>query len=286
MLQFGMRVIGMKKSGEKRYKGPDHIERPAALPKAMARRFKTESIQIDNRQVWTVAPENNPSDKLIIYLHGGAYVFNIMKLHWGLIGQLVKHTRAHVVVPDYPLAPQATCVETYAFMDKLYAQLRQQYPNKRFVFMGDSAGGGLALGYAQHLKAQKQPVPEQLILLAPWLDVSMQNPGIQALDKLDRMLNIEGLKEAGRLYAGDLGVQHSMASPVYGDFKDIGKISIFIGTYDLLLADCQKMKAQMEAAQMPLNYYEYPKMFHAFMVVSSMKESKHVVQQIVDLLKD
>jgi len=55
-----------------------------------------------------------------LFLHGGAYIANITKEHWDLIEQLLIKTKGTVIVPDYPLVPYFTYLETYEFMDKLY----------------------------------------------------------------------------------------------------------------------------------------------------------------------
>ncbi|MFN4201319.1 MAG: alpha/beta hydrolase [Fervidobacterium gondwanense] len=108
-------------------------------------------------------------------MHGGAYVGNITKMHWDLVGKLVDKLNALVVVPDYPLAPENTWRETYEFVDKLYGMLLEKYSGKKFVFIGDSAGGGLALGFAQKLRDENRRLPEHIVLFSPWVDVRL-NP--------------------------------------------------------------------------------------------------------------
>ena len=51
--------------------------------------------------------------------------------------------------------------------------------------MGDSAGGGLALALALAAKDANLPQFAKLILLSPWLDLKMDNPKIQELDRKD-----------------------------------------------------------------------------------------------------
>lgn len=48
-----------------------------------------------------------------------------------------------IVVPDYPLAPGATCKETFSFVHRVYEQIAPQY--KSVAVFGDSCGGALAL---------------------------------------------------------------------------------------------------------------------------------------------
>jgi len=98
---------------------------------------------------------------------------NTQKQHWLFINQILLQTKATIVVPDYPLAPQSNCKDVFNFMDTLYLTLLNKYKNQSIHFMGDSAGGGLALGFAKKLRTNQLKLPKQLILFSPWLDVTM-----------------------------------------------------------------------------------------------------------------
>src|SRR3712207_7656426 len=52
---------------------------------------------------------------------------------------------------------------------------------------GDSAGGGLALGLAQTLRDQGLPQPRRLLLVSPWLDLTLGNPDLAADRKSTRL---------------------------------------------------------------------------------------------------
>jgi len=92
---------------------------------------------------------------------------NLLKEHWSLIEKLIIKTGAAIVVPDYPLAPEAGCKEAYDFIEHLFTVLITDYPAKRIIFMGDSAGGGLALGLTQTLRNQNKKQPDQIIIFSP-----------------------------------------------------------------------------------------------------------------------
>ena len=54
--------------------------------------------------------------------------------------------------------------------------------------MGDSAGGGLSLALAEYFKAEGMRLPDELILLSPWVDVSMENEDIPKYQPKDPMI--------------------------------------------------------------------------------------------------
>jgi len=286
LIQAIMGLSGMKMRTEEKMITDSYAKYPAKLPKSLRRNFDIRETEQYGRKVWTISPDDYKSDIVILYLHGGAYVGNILRLHWDLINQLVRKTGARIVVPDYPLAPDATYREAYGFIGDLYAKLTTDYPTKRIVFMGDSAGGGLAFGFAQQLRKENKRQPDQLIAFSPWFDVSMTDARIGLMDKEDKLLSIKGLKSAGQKYSGDLDLKDYRVSPLYGSFAGLCRISIFTGTNDILNADAQKFRQLMTDQQISFNYFEYPKMFHDWVVITRLKESRDVVDKVHELLND
>lgn len=67
------------------------------------------------------------------------------------------------------------------------------------IFLGDSAGGGLSLRLSQKLYKDKKQGPSQIVLIAPWLDVTMSDSEIKKIDPLDKLLNVDGLVWAGKI---------------------------------------------------------------------------------------
>ncbi len=112
--------------------------------------------------------------------------------------------------------------------------------------MGDSAGGGLALALAQKLKKDGMTQPQQIILLSPWLDVTMTNPEFKDREAGDPMLDIEGSQMAGKAYAGRLNTKNYLVSPMYGDLTGLAKISLFTSGKDMLIADVRKFRGHAD----------------------------------------
>lgn len=281
IVRWVLMLFYRKKQKRQRFAQNKPTTAGAAIPKAF---YKTADIQVGSVQqhaVYTLRPRQGASPKVILYLHGGAYVEPILRWHWDLLRQLQAQTGATLVVPDYPLAPRHSYRQTYSMLEQLYAQLLTQYAAENIVFMGDSAGGGLALGLAQQLRDDRQPLPAQLVLLSPWLDVTLTNPAISPeLEQADKMLDRESLVLAGKLYAGQDDPKLPLISPIYGNLKNLPKMAIFIGTCDLLYPDCVALKQRLEDEKIPCSYYEYPKMMHDWMVVVGMPEAKDALAKM------
>lgn len=107
---------------------------------------------------------------------------------------------------------------------------------------------------------------------------------MEPIDKNDHGRHSESLRKAGEMFAGDLAPTDPLVSPIYGSFEGLGKLSIFIGTYEIFVADTRKLKEKLEAEQIPFNYYEYPKMMHTWALLR-LKEGAQCIEQMVSLLK-
>ncbi|GAA0564655.1 hypothetical protein GCM10009415_53950 [Chitinophaga japonensis] len=166
----------------------------------------------------------------------------------------------------------------------LYEQLTQIVPPANLTLMGDSAGGGFALALAQKLWHEGLPQPGRIILLSPWLDITLSNPGIKEINKIDPFLGIAGLQEAGRIYAGEMDPSGYLLSPINGILEGLGKISVFTGSRDILVADARKLRQLAASKGIEIDYYEYKEMFHAWMLLN-FPESQKAKQQIIDLLQ-
>jgi len=245
---------------------------------------RIETLRIKNQDVFFVEPKKSlNTDKVILYLHGGAYVFGILKYHWDFIEQLTTRLKYKVVLPDYPLAPEFSYKENMDFVLELYQQLLEEHAPSQIQIMGDSAGGGLALAFSLVLKEKNLPQPNKLILLSPWLDISMTNPKIEEVEAKDYMLDKEHLKRVGALYAKDTSTENPWVSPIYGKLKDLPKMHLFIGTHDILLPDCQKFRDMGDDLRLNLTYYEYPLMPHCWMIFP-IPESSEVVDKICSII--
>ncbi|NND78849.1 MAG: alpha/beta hydrolase [Maribacter sp.] len=288
MIQSMSSLFGVKKGRDmiKKANQSTSTEVPVPAPKSMYKKYDIQESIVNNRKVWTIKPKENASDKIILYLHGGAYVSTIKKYHWKFAEELILKTNATIVIPDYPLAPSSNCENAIDLVGQVYQELLNKHSPENIDLMGDSSGGGLALGFAMYLSKENKPQPNQIILLFPWLDVTMSNEDILEIDKKDKILGIEPLQIAGKAFAGELNLKDYRVSPIYGDFSGLGKISVFIGTHDLLVADCRKLKSLTKASNISMNYFEYPKMFHGWVILTSMKESKVAINQISSLIND
>lgn len=277
-IQLGL--LGMKRVILKTLINRKSGMKAAGLPRSLLRECEVKVVRIRQRRVWTLCPKNNPAETLVLFLHGGAHFANLTRMHWRLVNKLIRATKSTFILPDYPLAPEADCEDVYGWLDEVRAELISRHPGQRLVFMGDSAGGGLALGFAQKIRNEGGRQPEAIILFSPWLDVSMDNPDLSRFDRKDKILSIKELKFAGKAFTGGLETTDFRVSPVHGDLAGLGRILVFTGTHDLLHADALKLRQVAEEHGVEICFYEYPGMFHDWVLITGLKESIDVIEKV------
>ncbi len=67
-----------------------------------------------------------------------------------------------------------------------------------------------------------------------------------------------------------------LVSPIHGEIKNLGKISVFIGTHELFLPDARKFREKAARQLVDINYFEYPKMNQLFPVFPILKRKRRL----------
>jgi monoterpene epsilon-lactone hydrolase len=204
-------------------------------------------------------------------------------VHWNLIGRLAELTDRTVTVPIYPLIPEHSYHDVFPTLLRLYQQAAADQDVDRLAVIGDSAGAGMALALVQSLPAGI-PRPGDLILLSPWLDATMTNPDIIAIAPRDPLLNAAHLKTLGHLYALPDPPSVPWVSPINGPLDDLGRVTVFTGTRDVLNPDAQRLKRLAAEHGTGIVLREYPGMFHDW-VLTPIPEAKRVITEIVEVLR-
>ncbi len=280
--------------GKQTYTNPHYLQqyldqsriinaRPYVLPTRFERDFNIRKSNFLNMDYYTLGPEN--AQKTILYLHGGGYVNQPFDQNWPFIYDISERTQAKVVIPIYPKAPNFHATLSFEKVLPLYEQLLESTDSSQLTILGDSAGGGFALALAQLLKEKEVPQPQNIVLISPWLDIALTNPDIEKekLETKDPMLGVNGLQIMGKAYAGELDLHNYLVSPIHGPLKQLGNISVFIGTHDLLLADCQKLHERCLKENIPLDYFEYEGLNHVFPLFQT-PESEDARKKIVNII--
>jgi epsilon-lactone hydrolase len=262
-----------------------HRVGPARPSAAMRRRLDISSKTLNGYEVYTVAPRAGRSAGRVMYIHGGAYVEGIFRWHWYFIARMVERLGMTFTVPLYPLAPEHDCAAASAVVLGVYRDLLAHCDASQLVLMGDSAGGGLAMSLTMQAIAAGLARPAALVLLSPWLDVTMTDPAQQEIEKVDPLLVRAGPKAAGRWYAGAMSTADPRVSPLYGDLAGLPPILMLCGTRDILVTDARRLAARAAAEGIELEYHEEAGLMHVYPLLF-FPESRKAQDRIVRFVRD
>ena len=193
-----------------------------------------KSIDYKGTPVFTFGDRN--AKKVILFVHGGAFINEINYQHHLFCLAIAKKLGAYVIAPVYPLAPKHSCDETFELFYDLYGAMISKMENgKTISLMGDSAGGGFVLSFCEHLKRMGLPQPNNIVVFSPWVDITLSNPPYD--NDSDPILGEIGLREIGKAWAGDLDAHDYRVSPLFGDNSDLPRTLIFSGDNEIFYKD-------------------------------------------------
>ena len=232
---------------------------------------------------------NESGSRAVFYFPGGSYIDQPRAVHWRFLNELAEQTGFCVVVPIYPKLPDADAETSYEQLTAFYLDcLETDGPWDEIVFMGDSAGGGMALSFAMQLRDAGLEPADKLVLICPWVDVTMENPDIPAYEKKDRTLDSEQLRHLGALWAGDLSAVDPVVSPLFAEsFEDLGLIMLITGTGELLYPDIMRFDAALTDAGIDHYTHIQSGMFHVWplYIGYSIPETEETFGEIVGFLQ-
>jgi monoterpene epsilon-lactone hydrolase len=235
-----------------------------APPAPLRRAVRIARGTVAGQRCYRLSPRRGGAGRQVVFFHGGGFVNEITPYHWLFLARLVRAAGCTAIVPIYELVPRVRAREAVASALGVVRALAAERP----VLMGDSAGANLALAVAQAARDEGLPLGGEVVLLAPWADVTMGNPEIAAVAPRDPMLGAEALAEAGRLYAGDGDPARPPASPIYGDLSNLGRLTILTGTRDILNPDARRLRELASAAPgTAVHWIEEADMLHDWMVL-------------------
>lgn len=236
-----------------------------------------------NERGEVTAGQDAAAQQAIVYLHGGAYVHQPDKFHFQAVDAMATALGAKVILPIYPKAPRYGVHDAVEAVGQLYREVAARHDD--VVLMGDSSGGGLALATALWARDNGVGQPRDIVLLSPWLDVRTDNPRIAEVEHLDPMLGARLLTMIGRVWAGgDDAMDHPYASPIKGDLHGLGRLSVFIGTHDIFIADCDALHQLLDEQGIEHTYDVAENMTHVYQVYP-MPEARRAQDRIVDILR-
>ena len=233
--------------------------------------LKTAITQIENSE---------KSDKLLIYLHGGAFISGPAQHHWDSMEIISKKTNLDIWMCNYPKAPENKIEVISINIDQIYQTALSKYQSENIILMGDSAGGTLVIALTQRLILKKEKLPSKLILISPVIDATFKNEDIMAIDKKDVMLSKKGVSSAISMcseHSNDLRI-----SPINGKFNFFPKTYLYIAEHDITFPDQLLFSKELNREKIDTQINIGKEMPHIWPLLPVMKEAKTALHQIIN----
>jgi monoterpene epsilon-lactone hydrolase len=255
MLLNGFFRLTMKRRGRK----PIDVEwlrgmtkNPPARALAVPQGFKVESVQSDQGLDFDVAVQSAPrkttADTIVLYLHGGGYVFGSPKTHRQVLIAMAKAFDAPVYGLDYRLAPEHPFPAAVEDAANAYRWLLERHRQASIVLAGDSAGAGLAIATAIGVRDSGLKQVLAIVAFSPYSDLAVTGASVQANAKSCAMFTPRGIREAAAMYLAGADARDPRASPLYADFTGLPPMLLFASRHEILRDDTLRLAERASAA--------------------------------------
>ncbi|MGO9499544.1 MAG: alpha/beta hydrolase, partial [Solirubrobacteraceae bacterium] len=234
-----------------------------------------QDLEIDNAAgLWARhyrPPEPGGPHPLLVFYHGGGFLYGDLDTHDGVCRLLCRHAGAHVLAIDYRLAPEHPFP---AAVDDARTALRWAYANaerlgadpSRVGVGGDSAGGNLAAVVSQLAARDGGPAPVLQLLIYPATDFTVR--------RRSRELFADGflLTDAEMNWFEDqyLGAERTQASdprasPLLAeDLSGLAPAFVVTAAFDPLRDEGEAYVDALRAAGTPATLRRFPGFIHGF----------------------
>ena len=261
--------------------------KPVRVPKIHRSHFSESLFMASNgfnMQVFSTIPWRDP-ERVIVYIHGGACIYQPVFFHWRFVHDLALRTHCQVRMPVYPKYPDYHCVDNMAVMMDYYERVIVPMKAQKVVLMGDSFGGNVAMTMAQEIAKRGLKPVTALVLLSPCVDNAFsQRDKMLALQPLDVMIKLERIETIMGGWQGELPSTHPWVSPVYGDLTAFPDHTLLVyGSDEILKADADLLTSKMNEIGRPIQSLEYPGMFHTFPLFP-VREGFDAIRKITKLV--
>jgi acetyl esterase/lipase len=257
---------------------------PLAGPSAAMKATRQRTSELGGVRAEWIAPAEGhdaESDPVMLFFHGGGYVFGSIDSHRDLGCRLALAAGARVAMVDYRLAPRHPFPAAVEDALAAYRGLLEAGADPaRIVVSGDSAGGGLSLALLLEVRNQGWPQPAAAALICPWVDLALTGKSLEAnaaTDFLDRGM----LTTWSTYYRSGEDPKNPLVSPLYADLSGLPPLLVHVGAAEILLDDAQALAGRAQDAGVETELRVWDDMFHDWHAAAAMvPEGQRAIDEI------
>ena len=243
-----------------------------------------EAVSADDVACEWVIPNNGLIDSVLLYLHGGGFIFGLTPLLLQMGAYLAQHMGMRVLLADYRLAPDYPfpaalddCVTAYHWL------LKQDILAQNIVVAGDSAGGNLTITMLMKLRDSGNPLPAAAACLSPLTDLTTKDNLSKGMK--DPLLPPKAMEFYAQSYVGHNDDHNPLISPVFGNLRGLPPLLVHVGEDEILRDDAVRIAKLARSVDVDVRMEIYSRMWHVWQLFLALPQAVQSLGDIAQFLK-
>lgn len=233
-----------------------------------------------------MTPRVETSDRVLLFFHGGGFVFGAPETHAAMLAALAKRADAKAVLPRYPLAPEHPFPAAIDHAIAAYRACLADHSPANIVIGGDSAGGALALSVLAVAIKDGMPLPAGVFAFSPLTDLSFSGDSFRGNAVADVVLPAERAEELTGMYLRDVAPTDPRVSPLFADFQGAPPVWITVGDTEILLDDSLRMVERLRAQGVDVTLVRENDLPHVWPLFHNiLPEARRTLDQVATWIK-
>lgn len=266
--------------GKKDYEAARRSEIASAAYERLPKGVRLRSGALGGVPVEWIEKDGNPTDRIVLYIHGGGFVTGCSEARRGFTAHITGKLGFNLVSIDYRLAPEHPFPAGAEDCLAAYRALLEYFPSEKIVLLGESAGGNLVLSLLVQIKQNALPFPAACFAIAPTVQYDRELPSYTSNLPTDCILtNLTDEVCGVYLRSRDEAVlKNPVAAPLHGDFGGCAPVVLWASESEVLYDDSVLMFEKLKAQRVVTKLYLRRGMMHTWLIIPALRESKKDLQ--------
>ncbi|MDB5182491.1 MAG: Alpha/beta hydrolase fold-3 domain protein [Candidatus Saccharibacteria bacterium] len=234
---------------------------------------------------WFMPPTK--TDRTILYIHGGGFVFGSLKTHHQHTARLARLCKANVLAVDYSLSPENPYPAALDELLNVWQEIIKNIDITKTAIMGESAGGNLAMALLLKIREAGLPQPACAVLLSPALDATFSGESYERNKLKDPILNMLKLNFFLDAYVGNMDKHNPFISPIFAKLDGLAPILVHAGSDEILLSDSETIAENAKRDNADITLLIAKSMWHGWHLFAFyVPEAKAAMKQVAEFFKN
>jgi epsilon-lactone hydrolase len=253
---------------------------PDAIPEArvlydqmgppIADDIRQETFQINGVPAQLLIPPGADTDRALLFLHGGGYVYGSLVSHGGMVAEVARAARCPALSLQYRLAPEHPFPAALEDACAAHEWLLGRYKPEKLGLVGDSAGGGLVMSTLVTLRDKGRPLPAATVCISPWVDLESTGESWKTRQAVDPMLDRPLVDKLSAMYLPGVKRPLSVVSTIHADLRGLPPMLIQVGEREVLFSEAEMLAKRARAAGVDVIFEEWAEMVHVWHLYYAM----------------